>query len=163
MTIDWPSNRGYRHLTLKIISGECSCDKNSNYEIKWTQHLFCCFCFCFILWLNFKNPLTALGIHALWEKIIWKEISILSETSFPSWNIQWASKETVYYKNKNIYTYIIGHYNPSVRIIDLVSHITYIVCFNFIHKWRELQPTDDSDQQIFENFIYSSNFCQKTA
>ena len=28
--------------------------------------------------------------------------------------------------------YIIGHYNPSVRIIDLVSHTTYIVCVNFI-------------------------------
>ena len=26
------------------------------------------------------------------------------------------------------YTYIIGHYNPSVRIIDLVSHTTYVVC-----------------------------------
>ena len=31
----------------------------------------------------------------------------------------------------NIHTYIIGHYNPSVRIIDLVSHITYVVCVNF--------------------------------
>ena len=26
------------------------------------------------------------------------------------------------------HTYIIGHYNPSVRIIDLVSRTTYIVC-----------------------------------
>ena len=25
-------------------------------------------------------------------------------------------------------TNIIGHYNPSVRIIDLVSHTTYVVC-----------------------------------
>ena len=25
-------------------------------------------------------------------------------------------------------TYIIGHYNPSVRIIDLVSRTTYVVC-----------------------------------
>ena len=24
--------------------------------------------------------------------------------------------------NKELHTYIIGHYNPSVRIIDLVSH-----------------------------------------
>ena len=31
------------------------------------------------------------------------------------------------------------YYNPSVRIIDLVSHTTYIVCVNFIHKWRDLQ------------------------
>ena len=27
-------------------------------------------------------------------------------------------------------TYVIGHYNP-VRIIDLVSHTTYVVCANF--------------------------------
>ena len=26
------------------------------------------------------------------------------------------------------YTYIIGHYNPSVRIIDLDSHFTDVVC-----------------------------------
>ena len=26
---------------------------------------------------------------------------------------------------------------PLVRIIDLVSHITYVVCVNFIHKWRD--------------------------
>ena len=26
------------------------------------------------------------------------------------------------------HTYIIGHYNPSVRIIDLVSHTTYVEC-----------------------------------
>ena len=38
------------------------------------------------------------------------------------------------------YTYlIIAHYNPSVRIIGLVSHTTYAVCVNFIHKWRDLQ------------------------
>ena len=30
----------------------------------------------------------------------------------------------------DIHTYIIGHYNPSVRIIDLVSHTTYVVCVN---------------------------------
>ena len=38
-----------------------------------------------------------------------------------------------------MHAYIIGHYNPSVRIIDLVSHTTYVVCFNFIHKCRDLQ------------------------
>ena len=42
-------------------------------------------------------------------------------------------------KNIYIHTYIIGHYNPSVRIIDLVPHTTYVVCVNFIHKWRDLQ------------------------
>ena len=47
-----------------------------------------------------------------------------------------------------IHTYIIDHYNPSVRIIDLVSHTTYVVCVNFIHKWRDLQFKDDSERQI---------------
>ena len=28
-----------------------------------------------------------------------------------------------------VHTYIIGHYNPLVRIIDLVSHTTYVVPF----------------------------------
>ena len=32
-----------------------------------------------------------------------------------------------------IHTYIIGHYNPSVRIIDLVSDTTYVVCVNSIY------------------------------
>ena len=34
----------------------------------------------------------------------------------------------------NIHTYIIGRYNPSIRIIDLVSHTAYGVCVNFIHN-----------------------------
>ena len=49
----------------------------------------------------------------------------------------------------NEIAYIIGHYNLSVRIIDLVSHTTYVVCVNFIHKWRDLQFKVDSEQQIF--------------
>ena len=38
----------------------------------------------------------------------------------------------VYYNS-----YIIGHYKSSV--IDLVSHTIYVVCFNFIHKSRDLR------------------------
>ena len=66
-------------------------------------------------------------------------------------------------------TYIIGHYNPSVRIIDLVSHTTYVVCVNFLHKWRDLQFKVDSERQIFfwetfhGNFTYFQSFCQKSA
>ena len=39
--------------------------------------------------------------------------------------------------------------NPSVRIIDLVSHTTYVVCVNLIHKWRDLQFKVNSEWQIF--------------
>ena len=68
-----------------------------------------------------------------------------------------------------MHTYIIGHYNPSVRIIDLVSHITYVACVNFfIYKWRNLQFKVDSERQISRatfhgNFIYSQSFYQKSA
>ena len=59
---------------------------------------------------------------------------------------------------RDIHTYIIGYCNPSVRIIDLVSHTTYVVCVNF------LQFNVDSERKIFEklfhgSFIYSQNFC----
>ena len=37
-----------------------------------------------------------------------------------------------------IHTYIIGHCNPSVRIIDIVSYTTFVVCVNLIHKWQDL-------------------------
>ena len=48
-----------------------------------------------------------------------------------------------------LHTYIIGHYKPSVRIIDLVSHTTYIVFVTFMQKWRDLQFKVDSERQIF--------------
>ena len=44
---------------------------------------------------------------------------------------------------------VTGHYNSSVRIIALVSHTTYVVCVNFIHKWRDLQFKVDSERKIF--------------
>ena len=65
------------------------------------------------------------------------------------------------------YTYINGSYNPSVRIIDLVSHTNYVVCVTFIHKWRDLQFKVDSELQVFwetfhGNIIYSQTICQKS-
>ena len=63
--------------------------------------------------------------------------------------------------------YITGHYNSTVRIIDLVSHTTYVVCVNIIQMWRDLQFKVDYERQIFletfhGNFIYSQRFCQKS-
>ena len=74
----------------------------------------------------------------------------------------------IFYLQTTEHTYIIGRYNPLVRIIDLVSHITYVMCVNFIHKWRDLQFKVDSKRQVFcetfhGNFIYSQSFCQKSA
>ena len=45
-----------------------------------------------------------------------------------------------------LFTYVTGHYNPSVRIIDLVSHTICVVCVNFINKWRDLQFEVDSER-----------------
>ena len=66
------------------------------------------------------------------------------------------------------HTYIIGHYNPSVRIIGLVSHTTQVVRVNFIHKQRDLYFKVESEQQISietfnDNFIYSQSSCQESA
>ena len=54
---------------------------------------------------------------------------------------RFATIEELKEKSKQglLHTYIIGHNNPSVRIIDLVSYTTYVVWVNFIHKWRNLQ------------------------
>ena len=61
-----------------------------------------------------------------------------------------------------IHIYIIGHYNPSVRIIDLVFHTTYVVCVNFINKWRDLLFKVDYERQIFwETFHGSFNSLSK--
>ena len=58
-----------------------------------------------------------------------------------------------------IYIYIIGHYNPSVKIIDLASHTTYVLCVNFIHKWWDLQFKVDTERQIlFEKLFMAILF-----
>ena len=54
--------------------------------------------------------------------------------------------------DNELHIYIIGRYNPSVRI-DVVSHTTYVVCINFIHKWRDLQFKIDSEQDFLRNFM----------
>ena len=47
-------------------------------------------------------------------------------------------------------TYIVSHYKPSVRVIELVSHTTYVVFFLILYvKWRDLQFKVDSERQIF--------------
>ena len=57
--------------------------------------------------------------------------------------------EVFNYGSKYLCTYIIGHYNPLVRIIDLVSQPPIWCVLIFIHKWRDLQFKVDSERQIF--------------
>ena len=51
-----------------------------------------------------------------------------------------------------LHPYIIDHYNPSVRIIDLVSHTTYVVCVNFIHGTYSLKSTPND--RFLRNFSW---------
>ena len=81
---------------------------------------------------------------------------------------KWTNHRTISSKKFYIQN-IIGHYNLSVRVIDLASQTTYVVCVNFIHKWRgpyslKSTPTDRFFWDAFHgNFIYSQSFCQKSA
>ena len=54
--------------------------------------------------------------------------------------------------------YLIDHYNPSVRIIDLASHTTYIVYVNIKHKCRDRQFKVYSERQTFWE-TFHDNFC----
>ena len=72
---------------------------------------------------------------------------------------RWHSENRNCAHTNNIHTYIIGHCSPAVRIIDLVSHTAYVVCVNFIHKWRDLQFKVESERQIFlRNFSWQFLF-----
>ena len=59
-----------------------------------------------------------------------------------------------------IHTYIIGHYNSSVRIIDLVSHTTYVVCVNFYTQVAgptslESTPNDRFFEKLFMAVLFT--------
>ena len=58
-----------------------------------------------------------------------------------------------YFSHTFRFTYMISHYNLSVRIIDLAFHTICGVCVNFINKWRDLQFKVDSEGQIFEKLF----------
>ena len=60
--------------------------------------------------------------------------------------------------NTYIHTYIIGYYNPSVWIIYLASHTTYVVYVIFIRKCRDLQFKVDSERQIFDKLFITILF-----
>ena len=53
-----------------------------------------------------------------------------------------------------IYTYIIDHYNPLVRITpNWLTPFMLFVCVNFICKGRDLQFNVDPERQIFEKLL----------
>ena len=69
--------------------------------------------------------------------------------------IQGVFPQTIY----TIHIYYANIHNwslqPFSHIIGLVSHTTYVVCVNFIHKWRDLQFKVGSERPIFlRNFSW---------
>ena len=84
-----------------------------------------------------------------------KKLKIITTATLLLWIICLPHVQFHFDYKINLHTYIIGHYNPSARIIDLVSNTTYVVCVNFIHKWRDLHFKVDSERQIFlRNFSW---------
>ena len=58
---------------------------------------------------------------------------------------------------QQLHTYIIGHYNPSVRIIDLVSHTTYVVLILYIIGGTyclKSTPNDRFFEKLFHDRFY---------
>ena len=49
--------------------------------------------------------------------------------------------------------YIHWSLQPFSQDYDLASHTTHFVCVNFIHEWRDLQFTVDSEREIFEKLF----------
>ena len=66
---------------------------------------------------------------------MWLKLS----TNNTTWNTKRKQIKKIFLRFYLLHTYIIGHYNLSVRIIDLDPHITHVVCVNFIHKWWDIQ------------------------
>ena len=72
-------------------------------------------------------------------------------STFTAFDVRNLQQKNTHKKERVAYIYIIGQYNPSVRFIDLVSHTTYVVFVNFIHKWRFKV---DSELQIFSEKLF---------
>ena len=60
---------------------------------------------------------------------------------------------------KPMHTYLIMHYQPSVRIMSLVSYTTYVACINFIHEWRTIDFLSNFSWQFY---LLLQSFCQKS-
>ena len=89
-------------------------------------------------------------------------------TTLTSFNGHWKDGLQFVWKNHAYrHTYVIGYYSSSVRITDLVSYTTYVVCINFISGGAyslKSTPNDRFFEKLFMAmfFIYSQSFCQKS-
>ena len=59
-----------------------------------------------------------------------------------------------------IHTYLMGHYNPSVGIINLASHTTYLLSINFIHNRRGTYSLKSTpNDRFFEKLFMAIFIC----
>ena len=100
------------------------------------------------------------------EKLRGQEMSFAKQTYslelFGMWD---RVVETTYSPSRNIHNWPL---QPFSQDYGLASHITHVVCVNFICEWWDLQFNVDSKREIFENrfrgrFIYPQSVCQKSA
>ena len=66
---------------------------------------------------------------------------------------------------RHIHNWSLEHFSQDY---DLASDITYGVCVNFIHEWRDLQFKVDFNREVFEKLFTTilfilRVFCQKSA
>ena len=72
-------------------------------------------------------------------------------------------------QNAVFLTYIIGYYNPSIRISDLVSHTTYVVWVNFLYISNGTYSLKSTPNDIFFEklsmviLFHSQSFSQTSA
>ena len=141
-----------------------------SFELKLTYYLLDCG---LLIWIyNFRKILIIIvgrKYDAHWSSLInishfeplFAEIQVtepktLTDWSFVSQKIKHLLCWTlIYLIGHYIHTYIIGHYNPSVGIIDLVFHTTYCVCVDFIRKRKDLQfKVDRFFEKLFMGIFY---------
>ena len=95
-----------------------------------------------------------------WNWVLPFDLELNSETKNESLQI------SQYLLSTDIHT--IWSLQPFSQDYELASHTTYVVCINFIHKWRDLQfksrlRKTDFWEAFHGSCIYSQSFCRKTA
>ena len=126
------------------------------------------------MYKNLDKVFRKYSVSPKWRYVACEENNCCSKTSVIKfyWIIvilpEISGKNNNNWSKLHAYINIIGYYNPSARILDLVFHTTYVVCVNDMHKWRGLQLNVDLERQCFDklfhgNFIYSQSFYNKSA
>ena len=133
-----------RWFKIYVFSSKIFYDMILCYIGKFTS-IFLRFDYCFDVFYNKQSKLygQSSGMNNLWCKMQYGQLKCVEKMrlmDFIQVIILFDLLQTILSQSigSTFHTYITGHYNPLVRIIDLVSHTTYVVCDNFIHKYLDL-------------------------